>query len=108
MVAPSFLALTSTPSIAPSSLEDTSPVSAAAVCARAPPHINPAANRTPPRPKATPSQACFRRMGTSRRFLGGADYCAISPGVEAGEFNPQGLRTDVVRGSSPSRLAVAM
>src|SRR2546426_3799019 len=36
MVEPSFLALTRTPSMLPSSVEDTTPVSAAAPCASAP------------------------------------------------------------------------
>ena len=49
MVEPSFLALTSTPSIGPSSGADTRPVSA--TCARASPQINPAARS----PAATPS-----------------------------------------------------
>src|SRR5262249_46320934 len=56
MVEPSFLALTSTPSIAPSSLEDTNPVRAA--CARAPLDIDAAASRA----TAAPSQRCRPRM----------------------------------------------
>src|SRR5215470_11269964 len=55
MVAPSFLALTSTPSIAPSSLEVTIPPSA--VCADAPPGASAAAIST------APSHECLSCMG---------------------------------------------
>jgi len=54
MLEPSFLALTSTPSIGPSTDEETTPVSAACACAspQTDPEINPAVRR----PAATPSQ----------------------------------------------------
>src|SRR5262245_12870422 len=79
MVAPSFLALTSTPSMAPSSFEDTIPVSAA--CARAPPVANAVANRE----TATPNQIFFGRMGhlPNDSLLFGK-YCAFSADTEAG------------------------
>src|SRR5262245_14863444 len=79
MVPPSRLALTSTPSIAASSLEDTIPVRA--VCARAPSTAAAVANRA----AATPNQICFGRMGhlpTDPLLFG--KYCAFSPGAEAG------------------------
>src|SRR5262249_60468028 len=80
---PSFLALTSTPSIAPSSLEDCTPVEAA--CAWAPLDINAAASRA----TAAPSQRCRPRMGDlpmnrssmsglSRDFISGESVAATS------------------------------
>src|SRR5215510_7782106 len=78
MVEPSFLALTRTPSIAPSSLEDTNPVRAA--CARAPLDTNAAASRA----TAAPSERCHPRMGDlpMNRFRY-PDYRAILSAVEA-------------------------
>src|SRR6516165_10107256 len=81
MVEPSFLALTSTPSIAPSSLDDTNPVRAA--CARAPLDIDAAASRA----TAAPSQRCRPRMdglpmnrssmpGLSRDLMSGGSAAA--------------------------------
>src|SRR5262245_4697422 len=79
MVEPSRLALTSTPSIAPSSLEDTIPVSA--LCAAAPPVANPVANTAA---AATPSQICFGRMGhLPNDSLLWREYCAFLAGAEA-------------------------
>src|SRR3954452_21502601 len=64
MVEPSFLALTSTPSITGSWAEDTLPLSAAAFCAWA--SANPAAKLVPRLRPAT-SQNCFNRMFASQR-----------------------------------------
>src|SRR3989442_14719667 len=78
MVEPSFLALTSTPSIAPSSLEDTSPVSA--VCACAPNDAVATRRKT----AAAASEIWLGRMDVSRGFARDTgNYRAFSPAAEA-------------------------
>jgi hypothetical protein len=67
MVEPSFLALTSTPSIGPSSAEVTWPLSAAAACASAPVDI-PACTSRPNRLALAKSESCFIRIVLSPKM----------------------------------------
>src|SRR3981081_3112643 len=86
MVEPSFLALTSTPSIAPSSLDDTSPESA--VWADAPLAIATTMN-----PTDIPSQECLGRMeDLPMSHSLWEDYCAFQSHVEAGPAMVRGGR----------------
>src|SRR5260370_42591197 len=61
MVELCFLALTSTPSMGPSSAEVTCPANAGADCASAPVD-NPASTRRPNTPALVKSKRCFNRM----------------------------------------------
>src|SRR6266849_4688707 len=69
MVEPSFLALTSTPSIMPSSVEETWPVKADAVCAWALADGSPAWSKTPPTPTQVASNKALSRILSSLGWI---------------------------------------
>src|SRR6185295_6873817 len=69
MVEPSFLALTTTPSMLPSSAEDTTPVSAEAPCASAP--VGRPASRKPQVLTLASSQRFLMRIIISQDFVCG-------------------------------------
>src|SRR6266581_2520493 len=69
MVEPSFLALTSTPSIMPSSVEETWPVRADAVCAWALADGSPAWSKTSPTPTQVASNKALSRILSSLGWI---------------------------------------
>src|SRR3954471_12928286 len=87
MVEPSFLAVTSTPSITGSWAEDTLPLSAAAFCAWA--SANPAAKLVPTL-RPTTNQNCFNRMFASQREFAQLMAYLVAHGQRAQNANGRG------------------